>query len=705
MDQRQGFLMNSFSTSLAKHFAARQLRLLSFALPALLLAVSIAELPTTVLNILYVALGLGLVIFFHELGHFAVAKWCDVHVERFSIGFGPILWARKWGETEYALSAVPFGGYVKMLGQDDMDPSQLTSDEIAQDPRSYSAKPVWQRMAIISAGVTMNIATAVLFFAAAFGLGVTVPKPVAGNVVAGGPAWRAGLRTGDLIEEINGRAATSFLDIIRGVALSNGPISIKGTHTDGDPFDVTFTPDRKGTRREIGLSFSLDTEVAELEEGMSPILAGTPAAAAKPPLEAGDRIVAIDDRPIDTYAELIDEFARKRSESIVLTVDRKGEAEPVKITVGPRPVRSLGVRFEFGRIAAVAKGSPAEAAGIQAGDRITKIDGQDVGGEVDPLRLPNLFGEKAGQEVALEIQRNARSGAPETMPITVVPEDRPGWTEQPGQPGEPLAVPSLGIAFHLAPRVLAVIPGGAAERAGIKKGDGIEKVSIVLPEAKKLELDEKDRRTEIVINEQRNDEQINNLAYAFAQIQNRPERRVFVTLKGAKEEIEVLPSADPEAEWYMPTRGFIPTRLMGTLKAGSVGEALSLGVDSTQNSVVELYLTLRNLITAQLSIKELSGPMRISEIAYKMADEGFAELLLFLGFLSVNLAVLNFLPIPVLDGGHMVFLIWEAVTRRKPSERVVAAATYAGMLFILGLMATVIYLDLFVHKVFRGGGG
>ncbi len=87
---------------------------------------------------LAVLIGIGLVIFFHELGHFAVAKWCDVYVERFSIGFGPILWSRKYGETEYALSAIPFGGYVKMLGQDDLDPSQFTSEE---SPRTRG--PTW----------------------------------------------------------------------------------------------------------------------------------------------------------------------------------------------------------------------------------------------------------------------------------------------------------------------------------------------------------------------------------------------------------------------------------------------------------------------------------------------------------------------------------------------------------------------------------
>ena len=88
--------------------------------------------PGAALNILITALGLGLVIFFHELGHFFVAKWCGVYVERFSIGFGPVILARKWGETEYALSLLPLRGYVKMRGQDDMDPGEMTDAEIAE---------------------------------------------------------------------------------------------------------------------------------------------------------------------------------------------------------------------------------------------------------------------------------------------------------------------------------------------------------------------------------------------------------------------------------------------------------------------------------------------------------------------------------------------------------------------------------------------
>jgi regulator of sigma E protease len=95
-------------------------------------------------------LTLGLVVIVHELGHFLFCKLFGIYVKTFSIGIGPKFLRKRWGETEYVLSAIPFGGYVKMLGQDDMDPSQLSSEQIAANPRSYSAKSVPQRMAIIS---------------------------------------------------------------------------------------------------------------------------------------------------------------------------------------------------------------------------------------------------------------------------------------------------------------------------------------------------------------------------------------------------------------------------------------------------------------------------------------------------------------------------------------------------------------------------
>src|SRR5205807_4025337 len=104
-------------------------------------------------NIAKMLLGLGFVIFVHELGHFLLAKWCDVHVETFSIGFGPALPGGSFrrGETTYMIALFPLGGYVKMVGEGP------DTDDNEDDPRSFKNKPVWQRMAIISAGVTMNL--------------------------------------------------------------------------------------------------------------------------------------------------------------------------------------------------------------------------------------------------------------------------------------------------------------------------------------------------------------------------------------------------------------------------------------------------------------------------------------------------------------------------------------------------------------------
>ena len=184
--------------------------------------------PASWLVILQVAIGLGFVIFVHELGHFLVAKACGVKCEKFYIGFdinGWNLGKFTWGETEYGIGILPLGGYVKMLGQDDNPeaaareaqrakdiiesgdlPPEPTSDQHpAWDPRSYPAQSVPERMAIISAGVIMNVIFAVLLAAWAFGLGVQELTCEVSSVRPGGAAWRAGLLTGDEIVAIGSK--------------------------------------------------------------------------------------------------------------------------------------------------------------------------------------------------------------------------------------------------------------------------------------------------------------------------------------------------------------------------------------------------------------------------------------------------------------------------------------------------------------------
>ena len=121
---------------------------------------------------------------------------------------------------------------------------------------------------------------------------------------------------------------------------------------------------------------------------------------------------------------------------------------------------------------------------------------------------------------------------------------------------------------------------------------------------------------------------------------------------------------------------------------------MGLAVNHAETTLARIWLTLRSLFTGDISVTELHGPIGIARAAYSVAETSISKLLIFLGFLSLNLAVINFLPIPVLDGGHMVFLTWEAITRRKPSERVLIAATYFGLAFVLLLMVTVIFLDI-----------
>src|SRR5262249_40692311 len=147
-------------------------------------------------NLFKVILGLGFVIFVHELGHFLVAKWCDVHVETFSIGFGPPLpgCCFRWGETTYMIALFPLGGYVKMVGEG------AEADESDTDPRSFKNKTVYQRMAIISAGVTMNVLLAFLCFVFVFRTHGDEQTPGVINLIdAGSRAWEKGVKTRDII--------------------------------------------------------------------------------------------------------------------------------------------------------------------------------------------------------------------------------------------------------------------------------------------------------------------------------------------------------------------------------------------------------------------------------------------------------------------------------------------------------------------------
>jgi len=673
-----------------------------------------ASVMSTTLNILYVALGLGLVIFFHELGHFAVAKWCNVRVERFSIGFGPVVWSFKKGETEYALSLIPVGGYVKMLGQDDMDPSQLTSEEIAEDPRSYSAKSVPQRMAIISAGVIMNVITGMLFYALAFGWGVRANPPKIGTVRVGMPAWKAGLQTGDEVLTVNDREMESYRDVQMGVALSSDDVKIQ-VRRDGKVLEpMSITPDGRGTRRIIGIMPAIGKRLIDPppDSKISVTVPGTPAAAAEPSFQPSDDIRRIDDVDVPDFATLRRVLAEKRDKDLTFYVHRKDDPADklVKIPVARHPFRTLGLSMEIGEIAAVRSGSPAARAGLRAGDKITEVSfadedlrGLPLGTKLNPLRLPDLFETAARNRETVTLKVLRKDSDQEPKPITVEFKDSDpvlhAWTEKPSAEGVPLSIPSLGVAFHMIPMVRRVEKDSPAENAGIKEQWQLTSMTLTLPEDAEPD-GVKDRELEITFGEKDKDGRaVHNWAYAFWAMQSYPTRSVRLTFSdkdGDSHTTDITPQRSED--WFLPVRGIRPEMEFIVLEASGPIDALRLGFKRARDSMIDIYMTIASLFGGRLSYKELSGPVRIAKVAYSVTEQGVPYLLLFLGFISINLAVLNFLPIPVLDGGHMVFLIWEAVTRKKPSEKVMIGATYVGLAFVLGLMGLVLYLDLFVHK-------
>jgi regulator of sigma E protease len=211
-----------------------------------------ASLLSFLTTVLAFAAALGPLVFVHELGHFMIAKRVGVKVLRFSIGFGRVIFSRHRGETEYAISAMPLGGYVKMLGEDDdEDPAVAAADP----ERSFQAQPVRRRAAIALAGPAMNFVFAFVLYAVLFTLvGVEMPTSQArlGGVLPGSPAEHAGLKAGDLVRAIDGKPVESWEELSKGIRGSNGQTVELTIERDGASLSLAVTPELKESRTVFG---------------------------------------------------------------------------------------------------------------------------------------------------------------------------------------------------------------------------------------------------------------------------------------------------------------------------------------------------------------------------------------------------------------------------------------------------------------------
>ncbi len=674
--------------------------------------------PANVIALGKAIIGLGVVIFVHELGHFLVAKACGVKCEKFYLGFdvpiriGPVrfpaaLWKKQIGETEYGIGTIPLGGYVKMLGQDD-NPANAAAEaqriremsddgqKVQLDPRSYPAKSVPQRMAIISAGVIMNLIFAVIFAAIAYLMGLSYTPAIVGSTMPGESAWQANMRPGDQMVRLgkDGRRDEKlrFRDLHFNVIKSDEhSFDVLVKRPDGSEHDVSVRPvARKGEfggLAKIGVISASSLTVHRFDVDRD-------SAVAHSTLKSSDVIdsVVVGKQgtriPVSEFLDLKRVMLKFPDQPLTLRVHRPVDLkapdagdEEVDVVLEPQPEKDVGFFATMGPIVGVQDDSPATAAGFQVGDVMQAIDGQPID---DPFQIDFRL-RSAQSAVTFTVLRN---GQP--VDLTVQPRalDMDG---QAGRPGGPVAAVSLGVAYDVLDVVAAVTEGGPAEAAGLQVGDTIVGARFVQHPNANVD---RSIISQLRLNEPMSFEDDRpDWAYANKILQHVPKGMdVKLTCRRGSKEVEVVIPPGASASAFVEDRGLATEIATRIRKADSLREALQLGVRETKEAIAQVFIVLRRIGKLY---KHLGGPGTIAVAATGEASEGMARLLAFLTVLSANLAVLNFLPIPVLDGGHMMFLAYEGIFGRPMNERIAFAATMVGLCLVLCLMVFVIGLDVF----------
>jgi len=708
-----------------------------------MLAFALVDILThNVIPILMFLAGLGVVIFVHELGHFVMARLVGIRVETFALGMGPRLFGFRGKETDYCLRLVPLGGYVKMAGQEDFSPLK----DGDKDPRSFVNKTVGQRMLVISAGVVMNVIFAALAFVVIGLIGMKFPAPIVGGVAEDYPAGQAtviwidrpadhdlvttGLKPGDRITAVDGAPIDRFEQIMYAAMLSpagktfvmridrdlDGDIAhgvallgvMKGPSPSGedsevfrfgiDPAMTLVLAERDGSATSDdgfaagetvvavnGQAIEHHWQVAEIEEALdgSPISVEVRSADAALPktktvtvtpgvvmagedydlifLEDGSllRVTAIKPMPED-------EDSAAESVPLRLTLWPPEPDEETGELVAPKQVIASGQITEVMldvlgmwprlKLGTVTNGSAAEAAGLLPGDVIISYGGRNLP-SLPELRQVNEQALSGGAQIVV-----LRDGVTQA-PVDITPDEENGR-------------PIIGTRPDIDQEHLVVgyvRPGSAAQQAGITRGCLIEAV---------------------------NGQTVTTWSELIRALSSAGDQAVTLTGTNGSQPFEAVigPLADTDfnAGDYgyrvFPLRPFESWQV--TIHHTNPLAAIKWGSKETYDFIRMAYANIRALFGRTVSSKELRGPVGIGEVAVKVARQSGKRFVYFMAMLSVFVAVCNFLPLPVLDGGHAAFLIVEKVRGKPISTKVMNVIQIVGLVLLLGLVLLVTWQDI-----------
>jgi regulator of sigma E protease len=604
-----------------------------------------------ILRTILVALGIGMVIFVHEMGHFLAARFCKVKVEVFSLGFGPKLLGFTHKGTLYQLALVPFGGYVRMKGEYGQENGS------APDTDSLPAKSVPQRFLIYAGGVIMNVIFALVCFPIVYHYGVPAIAPIVGQTAPGSPAWNERIPSGAKILKVGGRPVYDFMSIPGEVAI-HGSESVRFEMLypgEDRPRDVVLDPVKDETNGfyRVGIFPLGDPNWAvSVVPGGAADMAG---------LRDGDQVLevlgSLEGQTPGTamsahFAEGLPMDLRVRRNA------SEGAEEVIEVVrVEPRWDTAVDGRKVFGIeppshvVHAVRNSKAMQTLGLQPDDRIIEAAGKPILRSTDFLLA---LRDASDTNLRVVVRRNGQSV------VLNLPDFKKAHAAA--------LISDVAMKQDLESTTVLVRPKSAAFEAGLRTGDVIQSLW--------------DRDVE-------GWEGIQTLA-ASGSSQGTP--LTFSILRdGNANPLSFTASAS------LPTSmgfgfGFRPGTY--TFQTNGMGEAVAMGARSSLRMLREAGMTLRQMFRQEISPKNLGGIVTISKVSYQASSMGWTKLLFFLCMLSVNLAFLNVLPIPLLDGGHLFFVVVEGIKGSPVSEKIMGYSQLVGLVLILSLMVYVTYQDI-----------